>query len=104
MSNHDHQQREELMVFNEFGKVCPLPLILDTARIRPEPEPDILCELECGEMLAFELRQCEDVTKDDASSDVHVAVTKKLIDKMQLENTLYQAYREAVEGGRIDDP
>jgi hypothetical protein len=105
LSNHGKQEEEELTVFGEFAKVCPLPLLLNTAQNRPTPEPDILCDIESGEKLAFELGQCEDVTKDDANPDKYVAgMPKKLKDKMELEKALRQAYREALAAGRIDRP
>jgi len=68
MNNLEKQEHEEMTVFGEFAKVCPLPLLLNTAQNRPTPEPDILCDIESGKKLAFELakRHYSSFGKDSA--------------------------------------
>jgi hypothetical protein len=105
MNIPDQQEREDMAVFGEFAKMCPLPLLSNTAQNRPKPEPDILCDIESGEKLAFELGQCEDVTKDDAHPDAYSAILpKRLKDAMEFKNTLDRAYSEALAKGRIVEP
>src|SRR5262245_20259508 len=57
---------EEMFVFREFAKACPLPLLIDTAESRNPPEPDILCDLSTGGKVAFELVEADDVTSNKA--------------------------------------
>lgn len=103
MSDRHQEEQQELMVFAEFAKVCPLRLLPDSAQKRQPPEPDILCDLELSEMLAFELVSAEDVTREDAHPE-SVPWTKKLNDSMKLQNSLYREYREALAAGHINQP
>jgi hypothetical protein len=74
MNQREQQQQEEFDVFLKFAAACPLPILVNAATNRPDPEPDILCGLCCGEMLAFELVQAEDVTTyTNANGKVRVA-------------------------------
>lgn len=74
----EQQQLEEINVFHEFAKACPLPLVADSAQNRPEPEPDILCGLATGEKVAFELGQAEDVTTyENGKGESYVASIQK---------------------------
>jgi hypothetical protein len=47
--------RFERETFAEFVEVARLPVVAGSVASRPTPEPDILCELVGGEMVAFEL-------------------------------------------------
>ena len=79
MNHAEQQHREELNVFERFAHACPLPLLVDTAANRPEPEPDVLCDLTTGEKVAFELGQAEDVTAyKNAKGETYVASVQKL--------------------------
>ena len=105
MSSQDQQAFEELAIFCEFAKVCTLPLNANTAQKRHPPEPDILCQLGSGETMAFELVSCEDVTRDDSRRDkCSTILPKRLKEKMEFENALDRAYRDAVASGSIDQP
>jgi len=104
MNNREKQKHEEMAVFREFAKVCPLPLVPKTARLGVDP-PDVLCHLESGETLAFELVSCEDVTKDDAHPEGRSAIMpKRLNDAMEFENALVREYSEALAKGCIVQP
>ncbi len=102
MNHTDRQKFEELTVFGEFVRVCPLPLVPETARSGPNP-PDVLCDLESGEALAFEMVSAEDVTRDDAHPEP-VPWTKKLNDSMELRNALCREYQQAVAAERVSQP
>lgn len=54
------QQIGELEVFRRFAEVCPSPLLLNTVEQPLPPAPDLLCQLQDGSSLAFELTQAED--------------------------------------------
>jgi hypothetical protein len=97
LNNQDRQVRVELTVFREFAKLCPLPLDSGTARPGPDP-PDILCELESGETLAFELVSCEDEV------EIGVSCTKKQIDAGVLNRGLEDEFKKAVKESRIERP
>ncbi len=92
-----HKQQQELDVFREFAKVCALPLQASNARNCEPPEPDILCELESGKKLAFELVSVEDMTSNGSVSRVgndYLAQTK----------ALEIAYKAALTENRIVSP
>jgi hypothetical protein len=59
MTERRTKPEKERFVFEQFVKACPLRIIGDPES-RPEPEPDILCTLESGEQIAFELTQVDD--------------------------------------------
>lgn len=64
------------MIFGEFAPVSQLGI--KSFDSRPEPEPDILCCLETGEQLAFELTRVDDpdvIQKDQTEFDL----TQKLM-------------------------
>lgn len=54
MSNNS-QARREILVFKKFASNFPLPIDLNSIEKRKPPEPDILCCLEDGTKIAFEL-------------------------------------------------
>ena len=93
MNNKDRRQQEELEVFREFANVCPLSLLANTAQNRPEPEPDILCELQSGEKLAFELTQCTD-NKEERETNAALGLKRELT----------AAFAAAIREGTISAP
>ena len=57
--NQQYRQKEiERCVFKEFVKVCPLKIV--SFESKGPPEPDILCQLNGGSSLAFELVEAVD--------------------------------------------
>jgi hypothetical protein len=54
MSNEQDKGILELRVFASFANRCGIPIVSGSAQKREPPEPDILCQLETGEALAFE--------------------------------------------------
>lgn len=50
----------ERRVFAKFAEICPVQIRPETIQSRPEPEPDILCTTQSGEIIAFELVRCDD--------------------------------------------
>lgn len=93
MNISEAQKHEEKLVFGEFAKVCSLTLKLETAESRPEPEPDILCELQTGEKLAFELTSADDPGERKKMNDAHL-----------LRKQHRRAYDEAVDKESIREP
>jgi hypothetical protein len=55
MTKDEAKAAEERAVFREFAEAAGLRLVPDSIQSRPPPEPDILCTLENGERVAFEL-------------------------------------------------
>jgi len=49
------QARREIRVFKKFAPNFPLPIVMNSIEKRKPPEPDILCCLEDGTKIAFEL-------------------------------------------------
>jgi hypothetical protein len=98
------KQQGEMMVFREFAAACPLPLLIGDAENREPPEPDILCPVEAGEKLAFELVEAADVTTDKANPGQEVAVTKYERDSVALRSAIEKAYKHAVAEGTIANP
>ena len=47
-------------MFKEFAEICPYKIDLGSIKKRPEPEPDILCELLEDGLVAFELAEIVD--------------------------------------------
>jgi len=58
MSNQ--QDQDELTVFHKFAKHFPSPIQIDSIRKCDASEPDILCQLQNGTPLYFELVECID--------------------------------------------
>jgi hypothetical protein len=59
MRTEDDKARTEIAVFREFATRCQLPIVQDSIR-KGDPnssEPDILCELDSGGPLAYELAE-----------------------------------------------
>jgi hypothetical protein len=102
MTRH-RQKLGERIVFREFANVCPLPLLPATARTGDDP-PDVLCDLQSGETLAFELVSIEDQINDRSVLEKPVAITKTFNDEQKLRIALSEAYDEAVSTGRVDRP
>lgn len=100
MSNACNQQEEERTVFGEFAAICPLRLRPETATSGKPPCPDILCELETGERLAFELVSCADTTVHTKN----IAVTKTETDERKLECALMEQYTTAMCKGQVSNP
>jgi hypothetical protein len=94
----------EMFVFREFAKVCPMPLLIDTAENREPPEPDIICDCASGERLAFELVEADNVTTNRAKPGETVAVRKYVNDSITLKEAIDDAYKAAVESGQLTDP
>jgi hypothetical protein len=57
MGNERDKGIIELNVFESFAKKCGIPIVPGSAQKREPSEPDILCVLESGEALAFELAE-----------------------------------------------
>jgi hypothetical protein len=57
MSTEKSKGLIELKVFSAFADRCGLPIVPGSAEKREPPEPDILCKLQTGETLAFELAE-----------------------------------------------
>ena len=57
MSNEQDKGLIELKVFASFASRCGIPIVPGSAQKREPPEPDILCKLENGQGLAFELAE-----------------------------------------------
>jgi hypothetical protein len=49
-----------MTVFKEFAEICPYKLDVQSIEKRPEPEPDILCNVHCHGNIAFELGEMVD--------------------------------------------
>lgn len=58
MSNR--QKEIEKKVFKAFCNLCELTIDINSIQNRPEPEPDILCEIKQNGFLAFELTEIID--------------------------------------------
>lgn len=58
MTRKEEQKEIEKHIFGEFTEVCPLDIV--SFESKDPPEPDILCELKNGEMLAFEMGSATD--------------------------------------------
>lgn len=64
----------EMRIFRRFAAICALPLSTESAENRYPPEPDILCKVEGGSAIAFELVQIIDsglAKRTDAQVDLH---------------------------------
>lgn len=59
-TNHDQQQAEEIRIIEAFLLVAQMPCQPDNIQSLNPPEPDILCTLEDGAQLAFELTEVID--------------------------------------------
>ena len=55
MSNLLEQQKEEMVVFENFLRVCEYPIIRESIKQQSPPKPDMFCELETGATIEFEL-------------------------------------------------
>jgi len=63
MGTEQRKGEVELAVFREFADRCPLTIDLQSIQKRSgESEPDILCQLSSGEVVAFELVEICDST------------------------------------------
>lgn len=60
MSNLVEQQKEELAVFENFMRVCEYSIIKESIKQQSPPKPDMLCELETGVTIEFELTKSID--------------------------------------------
>jgi hypothetical protein len=58
MNRKEEQKEREMYIFGEFVKICPLEII--SFESKDPPEPDILCQLNNGSSLAFELVEAVD--------------------------------------------
>ena len=103
MNTKGKQQALERFVFNEFAKVCPLPVVLGSVESRNPPEPDIFCRLEAGDTLAVEPVSVEDVIGFDKFGNP-IAATKNDTDSALLHGALQDAYVSAVTSGSIKQP
>jgi len=95
MSSEQEKGLVELKVFASFANRSGIPIVPGSAQKREPPEPDILCELETGEALAFELAEAcapefaaaqTTAVRDGVSSavwgeDVSVATLRKKLSK-----------------------
>lgn len=63
--------RSEIAIFREFAEVCPLRIDATSIEKRPDGtgEPDILCSVETGEWIAFELVEVVDNDLAAASNE-----------------------------------
>jgi len=62
-------KEEERYVFEEFAKVCQLPLEIATISSPPEPEPDILVHCQDGSPLSFEMVEVTNLPRRKTTSD-----------------------------------
>jgi hypothetical protein len=97
----DEKEQAELKVFLEFAAICPLPLVLQSARNCKPPEPDIVCDLTDGGQVAFELVEADDETDDKARPGQRTVVMKYAKESFQLGKAVQNAYYEAMAGGRL---
>jgi len=51
---------KEIYIFRKFAKLCPYSINLDSIIKKEPPEPDILCSLPDGSIIAFELTEIID--------------------------------------------
>jgi len=58
MNRKEKKKEKERYFFEEFAKICPLEII--SFESKDPPEPDILCQLNDGSSLAFELVEAVD--------------------------------------------
>jgi len=71
MATEKHKGETELAVFREFASRCPLPIDASSIQKREgESEPDILCQLTSGEVIAFELVE---ICDPDVARSLHKA-------------------------------
>lgn len=98
------KESDEMTVFREFAEARPLPFNLETVENRKPPEPDILCGLDGGGAVAFELVSAEDETADKANPGVRVPADKVFGDNFALQRAIQDCYLAAVEKGEIDSP
>jgi hypothetical protein len=92
-ANCDAHTREELTVFSDFATACPLPLLSQTAKKQRPPAPDVLCDLQSGESLLFELVRTEDSE-----------AIRRRNDALNLDRALEATYQEEVLNGRLHRP
>jgi hypothetical protein len=55
MTDHDRHGLRECKIFIRFAEVCGLTVQPDSIEKRNPPEPDILCKIEGGSSVAFEM-------------------------------------------------
>lgn len=79
----DRHAKGELTVFRSFMSACPLAIIPNSIRKRQPPEPDILCEIDGGDLLAFEITEIVDP-----------GVARRLYSRLELENQFQAACRK----------
>lgn len=60
MSNFFKQQQEELVVLENFMRVCEYPIIKESIQQQNPRSPDIFCKLETGVTIEFELTNAID--------------------------------------------
>lgn len=62
MAKNDRLPKDQVerRVFAKFAEVCPIQIRSESIRSRAEPEPDILCTINSGETIAFEMVRCDD--------------------------------------------
>jgi hypothetical protein len=56
----DKKKKHEIGVFSRFAKASALPIIPESIKPQPEPEPDILCVIIGEGHVAFELTRIDD--------------------------------------------
>lgn len=84
---------KELRAFQRFAEHAPLRIIPNSIRSMPTPEPDILCQTEAGEQIAFEL--VELIDEDYARGLAVLFKTKSMLD--DLPDRLPRDVRDALE-------
>ena len=55
MADRDRHGLREQKIFLDFAKACRLVIQLDSIEKREPPEPDILCQMDQEEAVAFEM-------------------------------------------------
>lgn len=55
MKNFVEQQKEELVLFENFIQVCEYSIIRESIKQQKQPKPDIFCRLKTGVTVEFEL-------------------------------------------------
>jgi len=58
--NQLSQGKREVQIVKKFAAICPYKINLNSINKKDPPEPDILCKLENGLELSFELVECLD--------------------------------------------
>lgn len=94
------KEKQELEIFTAFARVSPLSISLESIENRKPPEPDIVCELESGNRIYFELTKSTPKSIEHSNSQV-VQLPQRIYDKLNKldetkQKTIKKKYRDAL--------